>query len=75
MSLPSEDDIKAHARAHGGLWRIIPRKGRPLFAALGAVDGLRTFENGDLIATVYEDKTETLMGAEWVPVDRNGDRV
>lgn len=75
MSLPSENAIAAHAKTHGGLWRIIPRKGRPLFAALGVVDGLRTFENGDLVATVYEDKTETLQGADWVPVDRKGDRV
>lgn len=73
MSLPSEDDIKAHARAHGGLWRVIPRKERPLFAALSVAGSMRTYEGGDLLATVEDN--ETLMGAEWVPVDRKGDRV
>lgn len=73
MSLPSDDAIAAHAKAHGGLWRIIPRKGRPLFAALGIAGGMRTYEGGDLLATVEENAT--LHGAEWVPVDRKGDRV
>lgn len=73
MSIPSEEAIRAHAGAHGGLWRVIPRKGRPLFAALGISGGMRTYEGGDLLATVED--SENLQGAEWVPVDRNGDRV
>lgn len=73
MSMPNEDAIAAHAKAHGGLWRIIPRKGRPLFAAIGVSGSMRTYEGGDLLATVED--SENLQGAEWVPVDRKGDRV
>ena len=71
--IPSEDAIAAHAKAHGGLWRIIPRKGRPLFARLDMASKSRTYEGGDLLATIEEN--DALQGAEWVPVDRKGDRV
>lgn len=76
--IPSASDILDHFRAHGGLWRIIPKatKGgqpRPLFAVLGLAGALRTYEGGDLLATVNEN--EALQGAEWVPVNEKGDRI
>lgn len=79
---PTLAAIAAHFDAHGGLWRIIPRRTaagqpRPLFAQLGISQGplgpFATYEGGDLAATV--NSNESLQGAEWVPVDSRGARV
>ena len=78
---PALAQIAAHG-ACGGLWLVIPAptpKGqpRPLFALLGVAQGalgpFRTYEGGDMLATIAENAA--LQGAEWVPVDSRGNRV
>ena len=81
MSLPTPNRIKEHHRAHGGLWRIVPAatsKGqpRPIIAQL-ALDGngRPCFEGGCLETTLEDGGNASLRGAEWIPVDTQGDRV
>jgi hypothetical protein len=69
---PTPSAILAHW-SHGGLWRIIPRDGAPFFAVLGIAGKVSTYNGGDLAATVED--SNVLKGAEWLPVDRRGDRI
>jgi hypothetical protein len=78
---PTLAQIAAHD-ARGGLWLVIPAptaKGqpRPLFALLGVAQGplgpFRTYEGGDMLATIADNAA--LQGVEWVPVDSRGNRV
>lgn len=75
---PTLAQIATHFDAYGGLWRIIPANPMaPWFAVLGITQGplgpMRTYNGGDMIATI--DDNAVLQGAEWVPVDRKGDRI
>ena len=78
---PTLAQIASHD-AHGGLWLVIPAPApqgqpRPLFAHLGVAQGplgpSRTYEGGDMAATIADNAA--LQGAEWVPVDSRGNRV
>jgi hypothetical protein len=79
---PTLAQIATHYDAHGGLWLIIPTptpegQPRPLFACLGVAQGplgpFRTYEGGDMFATIQDNAA--LQGADWVPVDSRGNRV
>jgi hypothetical protein len=70
--IPTPSAILAHW-PHGGLWRIIPTQGAPLFAVLGIACNMPTYNGGDLVSTVED--SNVLQGAEWLPVDRKGDRI
>lgn len=78
MTHPTLPQIATHFDAHGGLWRIIPAKPHaPFFAVLGIAQGplgpLRTYNGGDMLATI--DDNAVFQGAEWAPVDEKGDRI
>ncbi len=79
---PTLAQIATHFDANGGLWLVVPRQTnagqpRPLFALLGVAQGplgpFRTYEGGDMLATIAENAA--LQGAEWVPVDSRGNRI
>ena len=79
---PTLAQIATHYDVHGGLWLVIPAptsqgQPRPLFALLGVAQGplgpFRTYEGGDMLATIADNAA--LQGAEWVPVDSRGNRV
>lgn len=70
--IPSASAIAAHW-PRGGLWRTIPKQGAPSFAVLGIAGNVRTYNGGDLVATVEDN--QALQGAEWVPCNRKGDRI
>jgi hypothetical protein len=72
MTIPTIQDIHRHCFL-GGLWRIIPAQGPPLFAVLGIAGNMCTYNGGDLASTVED--SNVLKGADWVPVDRRGDRI
>ena len=78
MSTPNPDQISSHERAHGGLWRAIPKATRdvqpqPVFMLLRMVRGKVVVNHGGELPDVVHESA--LEGAEWVACTARGDRV